>query len=57
MLVELAQAGRVRVDEQDKGLNGLRVHAVAGEPLPESLLRAAEMGGCDGPSLNPFRCL
>ncbi|HZG06164.1 MAG TPA: GPP34 family phosphoprotein [Streptomyces sp.] len=42
VLVELAQTGRIRVDEQDKGLNGLRVHAVAGEPLPDPLLRAAQ---------------
>jgi len=42
VLVELAQTGCIRVDEQDKGLNGLRVHAVAGEPLPDPLLRAAQ---------------
>ncbi|MGW0550623.1 hypothetical protein [Streptomyces altiplanensis] len=38
----LAQAGRVRADEQDKGPNGPRVHAVAGGPLPGLLLRAAD---------------
>jgi hypothetical protein len=42
VLVELAQAGRVGVDERGKGLNGLRVHAVAGEPLPDPLLQAAD---------------
>ncbi|MFE2048464.1 GPP34 family phosphoprotein [Streptomyces sp. NPDC059459] len=41
VLVELAQAGRVAVDDRDQGFNGPRVHAVAGEPLPDPLLRAA----------------
>ncbi|MEG8279804.1 GOLPH3/VPS74 family protein [Streptomyces sp. AHA2] len=41
VLVELAQAGRVRVDAHDRTLNGLRVHSVAGEPLSDPVLRAA----------------
>ncbi|MET7323587.1 GPP34 family phosphoprotein [Streptomyces sp. NPDC005549] len=41
VLVELAQSGRVGVDEADNGLNGLRVHAVEGEPPSDPVLRAA----------------
>lgn len=41
VLVELGLGGHVRVDENDRGLNGLKVHAVAGRPLPDPVLRAA----------------
>ncbi|EGX54816.1 hypothetical protein SZN_36047 [Streptomyces zinciresistens K42] len=41
VLVELARTGRVEIDERDRGLNGPRVRAVAGEPLSDPLLRAA----------------
>ncbi|MGW0792991.1 GOLPH3/VPS74 family protein [Streptomyces sp. NPDC002911] len=41
VLVELGRGGHVTVDESDQGLNGLKVHAVAGDPLPDPVLRAA----------------
>ncbi|MFE3143954.1 GPP34 family phosphoprotein [Streptomyces scopuliridis] len=41
VLVELAQSGRVKADEKDVGANGVRVHAVAGEPLDDPVLREA----------------
>ncbi|MFI6083197.1 GPP34 family phosphoprotein [Streptomyces sp. NPDC051217] len=41
VLVELGLGGHVRVDENDKGLNGLKVHAVVGDPLSDPVLRAA----------------
>ncbi|WP_329383145.1 GOLPH3/VPS74 family protein [Streptomyces sp. NBC_01716] len=41
VLVELGLGGHVTVDENDAGLNGLKVHAVAGDPLPDPVLRAA----------------
>lgn len=41
VLVELGLGGHVTVDENDKGLNGLKVHAVSGDPLPDPLLRTA----------------
>ncbi|MFJ2770725.1 GPP34 family phosphoprotein [Streptomyces sp. NPDC087300] len=42
VLVELGLGGHVTVDERDKGLNGLKVHAVAGDPLPDPVLRSAQ---------------
>ncbi|WP_428950035.1 GOLPH3/VPS74 family protein [Streptomyces sp. cg35] len=42
VLVELGLKGRVRVDENDAGLNGLKVHAVAGAPLIDPLLQSAD---------------
>ncbi|WP_381795002.1 GPP34 family phosphoprotein [Streptomyces niveus] len=41
VLVELGLGKHVRIDENDKGLNGLKVHAVAGPPLEDPVLRAA----------------
>ncbi|MET4925154.1 GPP34 family phosphoprotein [Streptomyces sp. PSRA5] len=41
VLAELGLGGHVTVDEDDKGLNGLKVHAVAGDPLPDPVLQAA----------------
>ncbi|MEV4994839.1 GOLPH3/VPS74 family protein [Streptomyces niveus] len=41
VLVELALGKHVRVDENDQGLNGLRVHAVTADPPVDPLLRAA----------------
>ncbi|MCK1795193.1 GPP34 family phosphoprotein [Streptomyces sp. XM4193] len=41
VLVELGLDGRVAVDENDTGLNGLRVRAVAGDPPADPLLRTA----------------
>ncbi|MET7410518.1 MULTISPECIES: GOLPH3/VPS74 family protein [Streptomyces] len=41
VLVELAQAGRLRVDRRDVGMDGVRVHAVAGAPLSDPVLREA----------------
>lgn len=41
VLVELGLGGHVTVDENDAGLNGLKVHAVPGDPLPDPVLRAA----------------
>ncbi|MFF3992689.1 GPP34 family phosphoprotein [Streptomyces cyaneofuscatus] len=41
VLVELGLAGHVRVDEGDRGLTGIRVHAVVGRPPEDPLLRDA----------------
>ncbi|QHY97547.1 hypothetical protein SSPS47_20805 [Streptomyces sp. S4.7] len=41
VLVELGVGKYVRVDENDQGLNGLKVHAVAGDPPADPLLRGA----------------
>lgn len=41
VLVELGVGKYVRVDENDGGLNGLKVHAVAGDPPADPLLRGA----------------
>ncbi|MFI1221549.1 MULTISPECIES: GPP34 family phosphoprotein [unclassified Streptomyces] len=41
VLVELGLGGRIRVDENDTGLNGVKVHAVAGRTPSDPLLRAA----------------
>ncbi|MFD3374199.1 MULTISPECIES: GPP34 family phosphoprotein [unclassified Streptomyces] len=41
VLVELALDGQVMVDENDQGLNGLKVHAVSGDPLSDPVLRTA----------------
>ncbi|MER5886286.1 GPP34 family phosphoprotein [Streptomyces sp. NPDC001941] len=41
VLADLALGGHVEVDERDKGLTGLRVHAVAGRPPADPLLRDA----------------
>ncbi|MET9701958.1 GPP34 family phosphoprotein [Streptomyces griseus] len=41
VLVELGLGGHIRADEDDKGLNGVRVHAVAGRAPSDPLLRAA----------------
>ncbi|WDG31160.1 GPP34 family phosphoprotein [Streptomyces sp. CA-278952] len=41
VLVELGLGGRIRADEDDKGLNGVKVHAVAGPASSDPLLRAA----------------
>ncbi|QQM38567.1 GOLPH3/VPS74 family protein [Streptomyces liliifuscus] len=42
VLVELALDGHVTVDENDKGLNGLKVHAVSGDPLSDPVLQMAQ---------------
>ncbi|MFC8668295.1 GPP34 family phosphoprotein [Streptomyces sp. NPDC057199] len=42
VLVELALDGHVTVDENDKGLNGLKVHAVSGNPLSDPVLQMAQ---------------
>ncbi|MEU9955056.1 GPP34 family phosphoprotein [Streptomyces sp. NPDC050982] len=42
VLVELVLDGHVTVEENDKGLNGLKVHAVSGEPLSDPVLRTAQ---------------
>ncbi|MGX1909957.1 GOLPH3/VPS74 family protein [Streptomyces phaeochromogenes] len=41
VLVELGLDGHITVDENDKGLNGLKVHAVSGEPLSDPVLHTA----------------
>ncbi|KND28420.1 GPP34 family phosphoprotein [Streptomyces anulatus] len=41
VLVELGLGGRIRADENDTGLNGVKVHAVAGRAPSDPLLRAA----------------
>ncbi|MEV0774803.1 GPP34 family phosphoprotein [Streptomyces sp. NPDC050433] len=41
VLVELGLGKHVRVDENDRGMNGLKVHAVAGDPPADPVLRAA----------------
>ncbi|MFF2858523.1 GPP34 family phosphoprotein [Streptomyces rubiginosohelvolus] len=41
LLVELGLGGYIRADENDTGLNGVKVHAVAGRPPSDPLLRAA----------------
>lgn len=41
VLVELGLGGHVTADGNDKGLNGLKVHAVTGDPLPDPLLQTA----------------
>ncbi|MCI3223349.1 GPP34 family phosphoprotein [Streptomyces sp. NP-1717] len=41
VLVELGLGKYVRVDENDQGLNGLKVHAVAGDRPADPVLRAA----------------
>jgi len=41
VLVELGLGGHVTVDENDQGLNGLKVHAAAGNPPHDSVLRGA----------------
>lgn len=40
-LVELGLGGHTRADEDDQGLNGVKVHAVAGRAPSDPLLRAA----------------
>ncbi|MGW7514290.1 GOLPH3/VPS74 family protein [Streptomyces sp. NPDC054796] len=42
VLVELGLGGHVTVDENDSGLNGVKVRAVEGDPLPDPVLRAAQ---------------
>ncbi|MFD4129755.1 GPP34 family phosphoprotein [Streptomyces globisporus] len=41
LLVELGLGGHIRADENDTGLNGVKVHAVAGRTPSDPLLRAA----------------
>ncbi|MFJ1802802.1 GPP34 family phosphoprotein [Streptomyces sp. NPDC088180] len=41
VLVELGLGGHTRADEDDQGLNGVKVHAVAGRAPSDPLLRAA----------------
>ncbi|MGW6285499.1 GOLPH3/VPS74 family protein [Streptomyces sp. NPDC055107] len=41
VLVELGLGGHTRADEGDQGLNGVKVHAVAGRAPSDPLLRAA----------------
>ncbi|WP_455356653.1 GOLPH3/VPS74 family protein [Streptomyces sp. SYSU K217416] len=41
VLVELGLGGHVTVDENDKGMNGLKVHAVAGDPPSDPMLQTA----------------
>ncbi len=41
VLVELGLDGHIRADENDVGLNGVKVHAVAGRTPSDPLLRAA----------------
>ncbi|MEU4027377.1 GOLPH3/VPS74 family protein [Streptomyces anulatus] len=41
VLVELGLGGHTRADENDQGLNGVKVHAVAGPAPSDPLLRAA----------------
>lgn len=41
VLVELGLGGHIRTDERDTGLNGVKVHAVAGRAPTDPLLRAA----------------
>ncbi|MFD4025672.1 GPP34 family phosphoprotein [Streptomyces sp. NPDC058576] len=41
VLVELGLDGHIRADENDAGLNGVKVHAVAGRTPSDPLLRAA----------------
>jgi len=42
VLVELGLDGRITVDENDKGLNGLKVHAVSGAALSDPVLQSAQ---------------
>lgn len=41
VLVELGLDGHITVDENDKGLNGLKVHAVPGDALSDPVLQTA----------------
>ncbi|MFD9187379.1 GPP34 family phosphoprotein [Streptomyces phaeochromogenes] len=41
VLVELGLDGNITVDENDKGLNGLKVHAVSGDALSDPVLQTA----------------
>jgi len=41
VLVELSLGGHVTVDQNDRGLTGLKVRAVPGRPLPDPVLRSA----------------
>ncbi|MFJ5264716.1 GPP34 family phosphoprotein [Streptomyces sp. NPDC088387] len=49
VLVELGLGGHIRVDESDRGLNGLKVHAVADNPPADPMLRAAHEKASERP--------